>query len=106
MMTNNDLKHCEDMSEVRHEIDRIDRNIVPLLIERLHYIKEAGRIKNDRNVVRDEARVEDVVSKALAVANSKDSNAKMVEDVYRFIINWSINYEFGIWDDEHKPNKD
>ncbi len=105
-MTNNDLKHCADMSEVRCEIDRIDRNIVPLLIERLHYIKEAGRIKNDRNVVRDEARIEDVVSKALAAANSKGNGAQMVEDIYRFIINWSINYEFGIWDDEHESHKD
>ncbi len=89
------------MAEVREEIDRIDRSIVPLLVERLHYIKEAGKIKTDRNVVHDDARIEDVVEKALVTANSLDGDNQMVNDIYRFMINWSINHEFDVWDDEH-----
>lgn len=86
------------MTEVRAEIDRIDREIVPLLIERLHYISEAGRIKEDRNVVRDEARVEDVVAKALKTSLQNDGNSQYIEDIYRHLIEWSINYEFTVWD--------
>ena len=56
------------MSDVRAEIDRVDREIVPLLLERLEYIKQAGHIKTDRDTVRDEWRIEDVVSKAKATA--------------------------------------
>ena len=92
------------MTEVRSEIDRIDREIVPLLLERLHYISEAGRIKNDRNIVRDEARVEDVVTKALKTAMQNKGNLKYIEDVYRHLIEWSINYEYTVWD-KHDSKK-
>ncbi|UTW56900.1 chorismate mutase [Kordiimonas sp. SCSIO 12610] len=86
------------MPEVRAEIDRIDREIVPLLLERLEYIAQAGHIKADRNTVRDEDRVEDVVQKALTTAEKLNGNATYIEDVYRYLIEWSINYEFGVWD--------
>ncbi|WND02270.1 chorismate mutase [Temperatibacter marinus] len=95
-------RSCTTMAEVREEIDRVDRLIVPLLAERLEYIKQAGRIKQDRNVVRDNWRIEDVVSKCKATASSLDADEKMVEDIYRFIIEWSINHEFDVWDDIHK----
>ena len=38
-------KSCESMSEVREEIDRVDRLIVDLLAERTDYIRQAGLIK-------------------------------------------------------------
>lgn len=94
-------KSCSTMAEVREEIDRLDREIVPLLVERLHFIKEAGRIKQSRDVVRDEWRVEDVVGKCLKTADALNGDVKMVEDVYRHLIEWSINHEFTVWDKEH-----
>ena len=89
------------MSEVREEIDRIDRLIVPLLLERVHYINEAGRIKNSRDKVRDNDRVEEVVAKAKAVAQELQGNDAYIEDIYRHLIEWSINHEYGVWDKEH-----
>jgi len=86
------------MSEVREEIDRVDREIVPLLLERLEYIKQAGHIKADRGTVRDEWRIEDVVSKAKAAAASQDGNTSYIEDIYRHLIEWSIAHEFVVWD--------
>ncbi len=90
------------MTEVREEIDRVDQLIVPLLLERLEYIKQAGHIKQDRDVVRDEWRVEDVVSKAKASAARNDGNQEYINDIYRHLIEWSINHEFGVWDDVNK----
>jgi isochorismate pyruvate lyase len=92
------LKQCQNMSEVREEIDRVDREIVPLLLERLEYIKQAGHIKADRGTVRDEWRIEDVVSKAKAAAASQDGNTSYIEDIYRHLIEWSIAHEFVVWD--------
>ena len=43
-MTLGKLKHCESMAEVREEIDALDRGIVGLLADRLHYIEEAARM--------------------------------------------------------------
>lgn len=93
------MKKCKNMAEVREEIDRVDRIIVPLLLERLEYIAQAGHIKSDREAVRDNWRVEDVVSKAKATAEAQSGNAQYIEDIYRHLIEWSINHEFGVWDD-------
>lgn len=94
-------RSCTSMTEVREEIDRLDRAIVPLLVERLDYIRQAGHIKADRGAVRDDWRIEDVVSKCVDTARSLNGNEKMVEDIYRFIIEWSIAHEYTVWDKEH-----
>ena len=91
------------MSEVREEIDRVDREIVPLLLERLEYIRQAGHIKPDRGTVRDEWRIEDVVTKAKATAATLQGNEAYIEDIYRHLIEWSIAHEFVVWD---KANAD
>lgn len=95
------MKKCENMTEVRAAIDDVDRRIVPLLLERLTYINAAGQIKSDRNTVRDEWRIEDVVSKVVDTAKSQNGNTTYIEDVYRHLIEWSIAHEFTVWDDEH-----
>ena len=98
-------KSCQTMSDVRREIDRVDRALVPLLIERLDYIRQAGHIKPDRATVRDQARVEDVVSKVRASADALGGNMDYVEDVYRMLIEWSIQYEFRVWDEHQSPEE-
>ncbi|WP_338116375.1 chorismate mutase [Thalassospira lucentensis] len=37
--------HCETMSDVRENVDRVDRLLVALMAERLNYIEQAARIK-------------------------------------------------------------
>jgi len=90
------------MKEVREEIDRVDRLLVPLLLERVGYIAQAGHIKADRNTVRDAWRIEDVVSKVKAVAEAEGGNTAYIEDIYRHLIEWSISHEFVVWDDANK----
>ncbi len=90
------------MKQVREEIDRVDRLIVPLLLERLGYIEQAGHIKNDRDTVRDNWRVEDVVSKAKETAEIENGDLKYIDTIYRHLIEYSINHEFDIWDDVNK----
>lgn len=93
---------CTDMQDVRREIDRVDREIVRLMAERQNYIEQAGRIKQSRDTVRDEARVEDVVDKVKAAAQGEGANPDLVETVYRTMIEWCINYEFRVYDDLRK----
>jgi len=88
------------MPQVRSEIDRVDQLIADLLHERLDYIKQAGHIKVSRNTVRDEWRIEDVVSKVKARIAELGGNTAMIEDVYRFLIEWSINHEFEVYDQQ------
>ena len=95
------MKHCDTMTDVRAAIDAVDRDIVPLLLERLRYIERAGVIKQNRDTVHDDARIEDVVSKVRACAREHGGSADYVEDIYRYLIGWSIDHEFTVWDRVH-----
>ena len=92
------LKHCESMAEVREEIDALDRGIVGLLADRLHYIEEAARIKRSRDQVRDEARIADVLKKVEAEARRIGANAGVLVETYRTLIEASIAYELEEFD--------
>ena len=91
-------KHCENMAEVRAEIDALDRAIVALLADRLHYIDEAARIKQSRDEVRDEARIADVLAKVKAEALRLNADAAVVTTAFRALVEGSIAHEFRQFD--------
>jgi isochorismate pyruvate lyase len=91
-------KHCRDMGEVRVEIDALDREIVALLADRLHFIDEAARIKQDRATVRDEARIADVLMKVTAEAQRLGADPEVVAKAYRALVEASIVHEFEKFD--------
>ena len=59
------------MKEVREEIDLLDKELVLLLARRQKCIEMAALVKNDKNLIIDEQRIEDVISK---VTNFGESN--------------------------------
>lgn len=87
------------MTEVRANIDALDRAIVGLLRRRLDFIEAAARIKQDRNVVRDEARKADVIHKAKAEAERLGLPTDLVEQLYEQLIEYSIAHEFVRFDE-------
>lgn len=93
---------CHTMQEVRREIDRIDRALVKLLAERLTYIEQAGVIKGDRNTVRDEDRIEDVVEKVVREGEAQGLPRSMAEPLWRMLIEKSIEHEFTVFDAKKK----
>ncbi len=96
---------CEGMSELRAEIDRLDKALVKLLSERQRYIERAAEIKSDRTVVRDEARIEDVVAKVLAEARKVGLSAEIAEPVWRTLVERSIALEFQAFDAKLQRSK-
>lgn len=89
---------CETMSDVRDGVDRMDRALVALIAERSRYMQAAARIKPNRDAVRDEERIEDVVAKVLAAAHASGLPAEIAEPVWREMVEQSIAYEFKVWD--------
>ncbi len=85
---------CETMTDVRREIDRLDRELVTLLAERQCYIEQAGQIKASRDKVRDVPRIEDVIAKVLAAAKEAGLSPAMAEPVWRLLIEKSIEHEY------------
>ena len=94
---------CQDMTDIRREIDRLDRVLVALLAERQTYIERAGHIKGTRDRVRDEARIEDVVSKVLVEAQKQGLSADVAETVWRAMVDRFIAHEFDVFDAAKRP---
>lgn len=89
---------CQTMAEVRQGVDALDLALVTLLAERQRYMHAAARIKPSRDVVHDEARIEDVVAKVLTAAAPAGLSADIAEPVWRTLIDRCIAHEFAVWD--------
>ena len=92
-------EQCRDMAELRAEIDLLDRELVAMLAQRQRYIERAAEIKQDRNVIRDAARIEDVVAKVLLAARKVGLDSKIAEPVWRLLIERCIAHEFDRFDE-------
>eukprot|EP00903_Cladosiphon_okamuranus_P003315 g3313.t1 len=70
---------AQTMTDVRHEVDRIDRLLVELLVERQSFMDAAARIKGARKAVLDRPRIEDVVAKVKAEAEQQGLSPAIAE---------------------------
>ena len=93
---------CTTMAQVRQGVDALDRLLVTIIAERQGYMDAAARIKADRSVVHDRARIEDVVTKVRAAARDAGLSEAIAEPVWRTMIDRCIAYEFGVWDRTRK----
>ena len=89
---------CHTMAEVRLQIDRLDQALVRLLAERQSYIERAAEIKSARTAVRDESRIEDVISKVVAAAREAGLSPAIAEPVWRTLVECCIAHEFLVFD--------
>lgn len=89
------------MAQVRQGVDAIDRELVALLSIRQRYMGAAARIKPDREHVRDDARIADVIGKVRAEARACGLCEATAEAVWRVLIDRSIAYELDRWDAMH-----
>jgi len=96
---------CQTMAEVREGVDALDRELVALLVKRQAYMTAAARIKQDREAVHDDARIEDVIEKVLVEARKQGLSENIAEPVWRKLIERCIAFEFGEWDKPRAANK-
>lgn len=84
---------CENLEQVRENIDRIDRNIVELIAERSTYVAQAANFKITSDDVKAHERVKKIISKVRALASENGINSDIVENIYREMISSFINFE-------------
>jgi isochorismate pyruvate lyase len=89
---------CTTMADVRQGVDALDRLLVAVLAERQRYMEAAARIKPDRDAVRDEDRIEEVVARVKAQAREAGLSEAIAEPVWRLLIERCIAHEFAAWD--------
>jgi isochorismate pyruvate lyase len=82
------------MTEVRTEIDRVDKALVDTIAERFGYVERAWQLKLES---RQEANVpwrnQQVIDKVRARASEKGLPPDLVEALWRQMIGWFIQYE-------------
>lgn len=93
---------CQTMTDVRHEVDRIDRLLVELIAERQSFMGAAARIKENRDMVYDAPRIEDVIQKVLKSAEIAGLSTQIAEPVWRLLITQCIEFEYSKFDQSHK----
>ena len=87
------VKDCTTMQDVRREVNALDDVLVPLLVERVGYMTQAARIKQGAEQVRDEARIEAIVSRVRERATAEGGDADVIEAIYRSLMEACIAYE-------------
>lgn len=85
---------CENMLDVRAEIDRLDMALVRLLVERAEYIDRAAQVKAGVGLpARIDDRVEQVVQNVRRLAQAEGLDPQLAEELWRRLIDWSIARE-------------
>jgi isochorismate pyruvate lyase len=83
--------NCASMAELRLEIDRIDRHLIGLLSQRSGYIDRAVDLKRVEGLpARTVDRVEEVLQNVRTLASEQGLDQKLVEALWRHLIEWSI----------------
>ncbi len=77
------------LSELREEIDRIDREIIELLCQRFEIAEDIARLKRETGIdIEDNEREEDIIKNCKEKSGGKLDEA-FVEDLMRLIISES-----------------
>jgi isochorismate pyruvate lyase len=86
-------KDCNNMEEVRAEIDRIDAALVDLIGERFTFVDRAWQFKKSPAEARVPWRIQQVIDRVKARAREKHLPPELVEALWRQMIGWFIQYE-------------
>jgi isochorismate pyruvate lyase len=91
------------MNRLRAAVDELDQTLVALLAIRQSYMERAAQLKPRRELVRDEARVEEVVAHVLAQAARAGLSPAIAEPVWRTLIERCIAHELEAFDRRGAP---
>jgi isochorismate pyruvate lyase len=84
---------CENMDQVRIEIDRIDDAMLDLVAERFSYVDRAWQLKANPAEATVPWRIRQVIDKVEARAKERGLPPELAVAMWRQMIGWFIQYE-------------
>ena len=84
---------CENMEQVRAEIDRLDIAILDLVADRFGYVDRAWQLKTRREEAVVPWRIQQVIDKVKVRATEKGLPPELTEALWRQMIGWFVQYE-------------
>jgi isochorismate pyruvate lyase len=91
---------CLSLDDVRVQIDRLDRTIVPLLVERSGYVRRAADFKSDAEDVASPARQAIVYDNVRRIAHEHGGDPALIERMYRRLVSEYIADESAFFDEK------
>jgi len=87
------MKKCNSLQEVRKEVDIIDTQIVELISQRSHLIRQAAAFKESVNEVKAEDRIDDIMQRVRKKAIELNINPNMISQLFKIMINEMVETE-------------
>ena len=87
------MKECKSLEEVRIDIDLLDDQIVDLISQRSHYIRQAAGFKNSVDEVKAEDRIDYIMQRLRHRAIQLDVSPNMITDLYTIMIDEMVETE-------------
>ena len=84
---------CENMEQVRTEIDRLDLAILDLVADRFGYVERAWQLKTRPEEATVPWRIQQVIDRVRARAQERGVPPELAEALWRQMIGWFIQYE-------------
>lgn len=88
---------CENMLDIRAEIDRLDRQVIASLSQRFGYVKAASKFKTSETSVKAPERFQAMLKQRRIWADEEGLNADAIEKMYRDLVTHFIDEEMKHW---------
>ncbi len=87
------MKKCNSLEEVRIELDLIDDQLVDLIAQRSHLVKQAASFKNTMEEVKAGSRIEYILQKVRHSAIQKGISPNMISELFKIMIDEMVETE-------------
>lgn len=90
-------QECENMADIRQEIDQLDHQIIELIGKRYTYVKAAAKFKTSENSIKAPERLATMLVQRRAWAEASRLDPDVIEKVYQDLVNYFIAQELKEW---------
>ena len=87
------MQKCNSLEEVRTEIDKLDTQLVDLISERSHLIRQAASFKDSVEQVKAADRIEFILQKRRHQAIELGINPNMISELFTIMIDEMVEME-------------
>ena len=81
------------MKEVRKRIDKVDSQILPLMVKRSRLVNKALSLKTRKSEIVDSKRIKQIKKKVESQSKKLGANPKLISDIWVSIIKNFIDFE-------------
>ena len=92
-----EAKDCQNMEDIRAEIDSIDKELISLISKRATYVNKAAQFKKNESDVKAPARVDKMLKERRTWAEDKNINPDFIENLFSNMVDFFINKEMQEW---------